>query len=200
MFGTLSIDENSDYDKIQALLNDCIVLQRMQELLKELIYELSSEEKMKVQLQSRFPGFYTGVDTDWTQVQNALRWAATLRNMIRQYQPGSVFIERLCTEPVFADFCMSESEKLSSAIANLEPELTWFETCFDKTQDLRSLRLDALEDRCNACANGLAQLEEWLDLRTVREECCKIGLASYMQCIEKESITVTVAHIISPGS
>ena len=189
MFGALSIDENSNYDKLQALLSDCIDLQSIQELLKKLIHELLSEEKKKAQLQSRFPGFYTGVDTDWTQVQNALRWAATLRNMIRQYQPGSVVIERLCTEPGFADFCMSESEKLSSAIGNLEPELTWFENCFDKTQDLRSLRLDALEDRCNACANGLARLEEWLDLRTVREECCKIGLESYMQCIEKESIS-----------
>ena len=188
-FGTLRIDENSDYVKIQALVNDCIVLQQIQELLKKLIFELSSEEKMKAQLQLRFPGVYTGVDTDWTQVQKALQWAATLRNLIRQYQPGPLFIERLCTVPDFADFCMSESEKLSSAIANLEPELTWFEQCFDKTQGLRSLRLDALEDRSNACANGLAQLEEWLDLRAVREECCKIGLESYIQCIEKESIS-----------
>ena len=188
IFGSLSPDENSDYEKLQHLLSDYAVLRRIWELLGKLSINLEAEEREQEQLKTRFPSFYVGADTAWSDVQSALRWASFLRSLIKQYQPGSAFVERICTSPDFADICLASAEKLSESVSSLEPELSWFEACFEPSQALRELRLDALGDRAQACANELSMLDEWIELRTVRDDCCHIGLESYMRCIESETI------------
>ena len=155
-----------------------------------------AESRGALALRARFGPFYSGAETDWKTLLDALRWTQSLRALFPD-------------EPIPPDFASLVSKGDSSALADIAAQrpvtaarrvaLAKVESALEQLFPIERLQaeghalpaapLAAFADWLRARSDRLPDLERWLDLQNLRAECERAGLLSFFE---------TVAHHLTP--
>ena len=184
-FGNLLVDENSDFLKLEkylmvygALINSTQILQVM----KDTALQLKESENTLI---AHYQFLYKGWDTEWGVIRSSLTWASRFRRQTEMLKLNDEFIEVICSGKISSELLMNIVSQLEETIADLKNEFLWFIGLFENQSYFKLLNFPALQDCLENCLNGLSLLEEWIDFRTVREECKSEGLDDYIAKIEE---------------
>ncbi|OQB13036.1 MAG: hypothetical protein BWY15_02000 [Firmicutes bacterium ADurb.Bin193] len=179
---------NTDFNDIQIAISifDKIRLCRIK--LKDITSILEQIDSSESRLKKLFDHLYKGVQTDWEYIRNALVWAREFREIVRRHKINQTFIESVCTDQQIVLSCSEFENRLCEKYNAIQQRFEWYVKLFDDDQQFKFVNLLDLVERIKRCLNGHALLEEWIDYRSARESCAKIGLEDYINQIESINI------------
>lgn len=192
-FGALYQAEKTDFDKLKmALKAYSLMLSCIHELEALKSYTLWSDEKEAL-LKEHYEALYFGIDTDWRKIREALKWASNLRSAISGIDGyGIAFLQQICTSDEKIKLCDIYAIQLQNMLIEFNSDFDWFIGLFEKPEIWHSIPMLELVEKVTACASNLAALEEWIDFRTIRSQCYKLGLEEYIKQIEVQHIEAAV--------
>lgn len=145
-------------------------------------------ESNDIRLKTHYEGLYSGIQTDWGNVLDALNWASGFRKLSEKYGLNRAFLESICKDREIVNKCNGFSEDIKALKKQIDIEFSWFIVLFEDQQALRTSSFSKLYERIERCQNGLASLEEWIDFRTAEENCVSEGLEDYVAKIKEMQI------------
>lgn len=185
IFGPLYQGKNTDFTELERLLDAYAHMQTCIEHLHELRSLIQQSKGKESQLQQHYGSLYSGLDTDWDTVQHALDWTKNFSETIEQSNGyGEAFFRNICNYDDKVEQCKLYSVQIKETLADIDPELSWFQNLFQIPDQWTAMPLSELTARLHRCANDLAALEEWIDFRTARSQCYELGLEDYIRQIE----------------
>jgi len=166
------------YEKALDLLNDLKVYH------EKLDYVLSQEDDMLL----LYEDYFHNENTDWNEIEKAVRFAGELRKVIDGDCVPEIFVERICRGDKTVLSVKGTLLKLTSLYDSVSPQLNWFFSLFEEPESFKDLSFVELSTKLLACKDNKHLLEEWIDYRNVREKCRTAGLSSYLQQVEENEI------------
>jgi superfamily I DNA and/or RNA helicase len=79
-------------------------------------------------------------------------------------------------------------DELSSAEDEMIPHFNFFSGLFDNSLSFKDDSIERLAHRVRKCRDGMKLLEEWIDYRSIREQCREVGLSEFMENVEKNGL------------
>ncbi len=182
-------DEETDFDSLKKHITAFDAIIRTKDMIDELQSIVEKTEELEEQLKGHYHQQYSGIETDWESVRISLAWA----NLFAYHMDGllsenELFVTRLSDDQVMAENCGNLANNLSASWELTIDDFTWFSELFESDQDFKNMPLPALTERLNACCEHLAALEEWNDYKSIKKECCEIGLDSYMEVLDNHNL------------
>jgi len=162
----------------EATMGDLIVLDRIQEIKKTVEVNLS-------QLQDKFGFMFEEMDTDWGCVISSLNYAAKFNEVCKAYSLSREYINGVCSNKDVALWASEYSNKLSTQHTDIKSDFTWFSNLFDNGEEMYNTSIYTLLDNTEKCLNNLTLLEEWIDFRSVRQQCREVGLTEFIEKVEQ---------------
>lgn len=157
-------------------------LQRFQEITEAV-------DQKKIELENMYCYLYKGLDTDWSHILNSLIWTKKFKKLATEFQFSADYVNTICSN----ENAIAESKKLGNILHqqldDFHDEWEWFVALFSDKHELLKLEYPALLDRIILCANGIHELEEWLDFRKCKDEFKEKGLADFIRELEEKSIS-----------
>ncbi|WP_196599317.1 DUF4011 domain-containing protein [Pectinatus frisingensis] len=167
------------------------------ELLSEyqkIVYDLQTSE---VDLKQTYGYMFSGLGTNWTDIIEAINWTETFIQLWKNSGNDIIttnFLKKICTlgdgtsDRTVLDFCRTCVDDMETAREQIDPLIDWLDQFFDDGYKIRTMNVFAAYDRLERCHDNLAGLEEWIDFRTARENCKKIGLTEFINTILENNI------------
>ncbi|MBR7032957.1 MAG: DUF4011 domain-containing protein [Clostridia bacterium] len=181
-------DESSDYGRVELDLKLFSLLTQLGNNFVVLEEKLVSFNANESALQDHYQFLYNGIFTDWTSVSTAWKWAKKFRESIITNEPSQSFVKQVCSSEEYAASCVDLRHELTEIDFTIRKEIEWFTNLFNDPEVFNELNLRELYDRLDGCMTGMALLEEWIDFRTARENCCAEGLGEAVSAIENDNI------------
>lgn len=169
------------YCSYDSLISDLDLLISLNVLSEELI-------KQKDFIYKLYNDYYSGVDTDWEKLIEALEYTVKLKHLIVQYNLPESFIKSICEEKDNILYCHDESLIMSKRYDSLRNSIAWFVSLFNNGEDFYGYNIHDLENRMSLCKDKKYLLEEWVDYCSTREKCNKAGLGEYISKVEELGI------------
>lgn len=189
VFGELYQAEKTDFDRLKRFLDAYALMQTCLESLDTLRNCVAQHEEKESVLRQHYESLYCGLETDWSTVRDALDWATEFYQAVcRNKGFGNTFLRYICTSDEKIELCRTYSEQIRQKLDNITPDFDWFLQLFQTPDEWRNMSIPDLTIRLSGCMSNLAALEEWIDFRTVRSQCCELGLEEYIGQIETQSI------------
>ncbi len=182
-------DELTDFGSLRehAAAFDSIV--KINKLISELQEIIERNNKEEENLKAHFNQFYSGIETDWGKVRISLEWTGTFASVMGELVPkNAAFIERLSSDQNLAGKCGTYASKLKEYYQATSEDYKWFIGLFENSHEFDQMRLPVIADRLSACAGNFSALEEWIDFKHIRKQCCDNGLGEYIEALEEENI------------
>ena len=136
-----------------------------------------------------FGALFTGPETDWRKILNALRWVQEVRAHLGE--PASAFFtNRLGIAPLIDEDWVS----LEAVVANIDELLGHLERCFsaDGFRSNETMLYNASLESISAWADGLLesmdQLQAWIDYQRLAKEAASAGLTSFFREVRQRKI------------
>ena len=189
-FPTLNDGEKTDFDAVQKAMDAYGLITKCLQLLKQLGEIAESSTMKEAELRSHYEFLYNGMSTDWHAVRSALYWAKKFRDQAAAFSCGKEYLTAVCSDSETIRKNEEYSKKILDALTDMNTEFSWYAKLFESDEELMATKMSALDDRVTACVNGLSLLEEWLDFRAARKECCDQGIGDYVKKIEDLQIPV----------
>ncbi len=164
--------------QFENIMTDIILLSRIQEI--EAIVENHSAE-----LQVKFDFEFKGIGTEWEKVISSLEYANKFKSLSNEYELSKNYINDVCYEKSLSQWTIKYSEKLKNQDANLKSDFAWFADLFDNGERLYCTSIYELLSRIEKSINNLYLLEEWIDFRSIRQQCRGIGLSEFVEKVEQ---------------
>ncbi len=171
--------DNASFDDVLADLTE---LAQLQSLYRDI-------EERKQSISERYDSYYTGVQTDWDKVFDALMYAKELKDFIEKTHLPDDFIEKICNDSKVVLYCKTSSIHLINLKDKIQPNINWVLELFDESEQLKNYYLEDLSDRLIKCKNKKHLLEEWVDYCSNRRKCEEQGLLPYILEIEEREIS-----------
>ena len=185
VFGELYQEDATDFDELRRFLNTYTLMQTCLGNLNSLRISTARSEAQTPVLHQHYGSLYSGLETDWNTVRNALDWAVAFCNAMDGSDGyGESFLHYICTSGEKIALCKTYSDQIKQRLTAIDPDFEWFLEFFQSPDKWRNMPLPELANRLAECANNLAALEEWIDFRTVRSQCYELGLEEYIHQIE----------------
>ena len=192
LFGTHFDGEHTDLSAIHQSITLYTSLDLGLMTLQSLKNMTKAIEANDMRLKRHYEGLYSGIQTDWVQVTEALNWASGFRKLSEKYGLNRAFLENICKEREKVARCVDFLTKIKELTLEINTEFDWFVSLFDDQQALFTASLSTLYERISRCQNGLASLEEWIDFRTAQENCVAEGLEDYVAKIKEMQIETSL--------
>ncbi len=186
-FGSGGLDENTDYAAMKETLKAFTIILDLQKTLNELKEMLRVEKEKEDDLSSLFGSYYKGIDTDWSAIEKAYAWASVFKSSCFLYRPDTGFVQRVCTDPSFWDVCLAKRDELKEIYGSISDLARWFSSLF-LTKNYDRCSLEELDRQITELDDNVLMLEEWIDYRTIVDQCSKTPLKSYMQTLSESDI------------
>ena len=154
------------YADIPALLRHRTAMQEEQRWLEE----------HRSACQEALAEAYRGADSDWAAIEKSLDTADRLTALFGAQVPERII--GLFGDPALAAEAFAGTEELTALIGETAPKLAAFEAQFNGG-DFEARALCHVADHYDACVNGFAELNKWIDYAETREECDRMGLADF---------------------
>ena len=192
MFGELYQAENTDFDELKRLLDAYGLMHICLESLDNLRITVAHNEEKESSLRQLYETLYSGLETDWDMVRKALDWASIFYKTIEGHDGyGESFLRYICTSDEKIGLCKTYSDQIRQELTAIWPDFKWFTKLFQSSDEWHDMPMFVLTERLTECMNNLAALEEWIDFRTVRNQCYDLGLKEYIHQIETLHIDST---------
>ena len=147
--------------------------------------ELSQQ---KDTIKELYKDYYNGVETNWEELTEALKFASELRNLSSQYNLPDSFIKNVCLDKDFISYCTDMHETIYKSREALNECIIWFTSLFTNEEDFYSINILDLSNRMSLCRDKKYLLEEWVDYCSIREKCNEAGLEEYVNKVEEQKI------------
>lgn len=188
LVGADVLTEDANYDELRTKFHNSSIIHKMLDQLSTLIDLFQIEEDKSDYLQSLFGKYYLGINTDWDLVDKAMGWARTFKLKVNTFNPPADFVSRVCSDHSFWDLCEREKTVLEKYGTTILPLINWYSEMFDSSMSFSTMPFTTLFEHVQKCNDNIAKLEEWIDYRTIRDECSKTALRDYIPVIEEENI------------
>ncbi|SDJ82459.1 DUF4011 domain-containing protein [Paenibacillus naphthalenovorans] len=145
--------------------------------------------KESYNLKENFQSFFNGsIQTDWGSILGSLSWAGEFKKLHEKYLLPQNFIARICSDSSYVAEVSSYKKILKDSLNHIQKEWRWFANLFDNVEELQRTDLTSILLKISKCLNNISSLEEWIDFRSIRDECKKEGLSEYVQKVEELKI------------
>lgn len=189
IFGELYRAENTDFDELKRYLDSYALIQSCLEYLDNLKTAVTQIEAQDALLRQRYGSLYSGIETDWNIVRNAIDWVTEFRDVIDGKDGyGEAFLRCICSSDEKIELCRVYGNCIRQRMEGVAPDIDWFLNLFQASDEWRNMPVSALANRLTECKNHLAALEEWIDFRTARNQCRTLGLQDYVRQVELQQI------------
>lgn len=193
-FGNAIAGEKTDFEALSKLLKAYACITQSKEKLAQLLELTQTIESSDAELRDHFEFLYSGITTNWPSAQKSLYWARDFRSLCERYAVSKLFVEYVCTDVAKIAKCSEHLANLSSAVKDLDMDLTWYLKLFENREEIMRIPMPALYDRVQEGLSSLALLEEWIDFRNARTSCINEGLGDYVKKIAQ--LNIKVEHIV----
>src|SRR5665648_61905 len=162
----------------ETIMDDIIVLARIQEI-EQMVKENLS------QLQNNFEFMYEEMNTDWENVIFSLNYATKFNDLCKVCSLSCEYISSVCSDKNVASWAGRYSNELSTQHTDIKSDFTWFSNLFNNCEEMYNTSIYTLLDKTEKCLNNLTLLEEWIDFRSVRQQCREVGLSEFIEKVEQ---------------
>jgi very-short-patch-repair endonuclease len=164
--------------QFETITADIILLNRIQEI--EAIVESHLPE-----LQSNFEFMFDGMSTNWDKVLSSLDYANKFNSLCMEYSLAKGYISDVCCDKTITEWTIKYSEKLKEQDTDIKMDFCWFADLFDNGEELYDTSIYTILDRIEKSINNLSLLEEWIDFRSIRQQCREMGLSEFVEKVEQ---------------
>lgn len=184
-------DENTDFERIEHHINLYLTIKKTISLLDKLHDIAHKSSDMEYNLISHYSFLYNGLNTPWEEIRKSLTWSVSFRTLVEKYDLKNAYIEKICSNKDIVSQCETFEQKLTIIQNDMDIEFQWYLKLFDDPSTIKSIEFSKLREKIEHSVNSLFLLEEWIDFRNARKNCCEAGLSKYISKIEEERITPT---------
>lgn len=187
-FNCSVITEESDfsaYDKQLVTFASLVKAVKIIDKIITVFNYISSKEKVLIK---HYKFLYTGILSDWEEINEALKWAISFKECIAEIEVSELFIKKVCQGKEFIDICKQGKEAIENFKGDISREYNWFVSNFNEPKLFNSIELTELHNRLNTYLNSMFLLEEWIDFNTAKKDCINEGLGDFMNAIELHNI------------
>lgn len=149
--------------------------------LKDLNNQLA---RQKDKIRGFYKDFYNGLETNWDELIEALKYAAGLKELATQYSLPDSFVKAVCNDKNIISYCGDTSGKISALRDSASEYIDWFASLFNNEEDFYQTNILDLSRRMSLCRDKKYLLEEWVDYCSNREKCDKLGLGTFIKQVE----------------
>lgn len=158
-------------------MNNLNKLIKIQEIKKNVVLNYRT-------LEVNYDRFFNGIETDWDKVISILGWTNEFKTLCKKYELSNAFIEKVCNCDSSIIYAKDAFKNISGKYQKMKDNLNWFINLFDEKEELLNINLFKLLTRTENCLNNIAQLEEWIDFRSIRKLCNEEGLSDFIDKIQ----------------
>jgi len=169
----------------ETIMDDITVLDKIQEIEQQVQEDLS-------QFENDFEYMFDGMNTDWGKVIFSLNYAARFKDLCKTYLLSSEYIYSVCNDKNIALWARTYSYELSTLHSDLKADFDWFSNLFDNGEEMYNTRIYTILDNTEKCFDNLTLLEEWIDFRSVRQQCREVGLTEFVEKVEHLGIQPSI--------
>ena len=190
LFGEGVVSEDSDYSSIEKQVAAYNAINSALSTIDKMIdihREIGDKEGL---LQEHYKFLYDGILSNWDLIRKSLDWAISFKNQISKLSVSETFIKSVCQGGEFIQLCKVSKEKIEDLKRNISSDYIWFVSNFDNSEIFDDITFINLQERLNACMNGLSLLEEWIDYNSARTKCIDGGLGDFIRVVEEHNIPV----------
>lgn len=87
------------------------------------------------------------------------------------------------------ELCGKCANDMETSVGKIKSLIDWLDQFFDDEYKIKTMNVFAAYDRLEKCCDNLVGLEEWIDFRTVKKKCEKVGLTEFVNIVVKENIS-----------
>lgn len=164
--------------QFETIMTDIILLNRIQEI------EATVESHLS-ELESKFDFTFKGMNTNWDKVLSSLEYANKFKSLCKDYLLSEGYISDICCDKSISEWTIKYSEKLKEQDKDSKMDFCWFADLFDNGEELYCASIYEILDRIEKSINNLSLLEEWIDFRSIRQQCREIGLFEFVEKVEQ---------------
>jgi|GEM_PF-246447 len=164
--------------QFETIMTDIILLNRIQEI-------EASVENHFAELESKFDFEFKGMNTNWDNVLLSLNYAIKFINLSNDYSLSKEYIEVVSSNKIIAEWAIKYSNKLKEQEIDIKADFCWFSDLFDNGDEFYSTILYKMLDKIEKSINNLSLLEEWIDFRSIRQQCRETGLSEFVEKVEQ---------------
>lgn len=73
------------------------------------------------------------------------------------------------------ELCGKCANDMETSVGKIKSLIDWLDQFFDDEYKIKTMNVFAAYDRLEKCCDNLVGLEEWIDFRTVKKKCEKVG-------------------------
>lgn len=180
--------------KYQTLMNMRFTSCDYETAISDLDYVISMNDlndkllQQKDTIKGLYKDYYHGVETNWEELTEALKYASELRNLASEYNLQDSIIKNVCIDKETISYCADMYDSLYENRVVLDEYIKWFSSLFNNEEDFYSSYIQDLSDRMSLCKDKKFLLEEWVDYCSNREKCNEAGLGEYINKVEELKI------------
>ena len=100
--------------------------------LKDLKNQLA---RQKDKIRGFYKDFYNGLETNWDELIEALKYAAGLKELATQYSLPDSFVKAVCNDKNIISYCGDTSGKISALRDSASEYIDWFASLFNNEED-----------------------------------------------------------------
>ena len=144
--------------------------------------------RQKDVIRGLYKDYYNGLETNWDELIEALKYAAGLKELATQYSLSDSFVKAVCNDKNVIFYCSNTSCKISALRDSVSEYIEWFASLFTNEEDFYQTNIFDLSKRMSLCRDKKYLLEEWVDYCSSREKCNKLGIGSFVKQVEELEI------------
>jgi hypothetical protein len=143
------------------------------------------------ELLNHFGHFFSGFDTDWESVIEALGWTQRVRNLFGSAWPPARFIGHVSGLETVDHQSKAEWSKLKPMLDDLWRGLDYVVALFEPgsllldKHTLEEASINDLMGWLDERVHSVGRLEEWIDCKHTRDECVSGGLEGYLEDLDR---------------
>lgn len=183
---------DTDFDAVDLEVKKYCEINKIIEALTQIKVILKNLEKKDSELRAIIKERYSGIETNWDEIRNALSWVEEFREALSTYDDkidlSDYFVVNTCSKLEYKKYITELYEPLDEYIEDYKDSIIWFSNLFENNEEIRALTFDKFKARLNDCGNDFEGLENWIDYSSTRKKIMGLGLTEYLNIIEYKPI------------
>ena len=182
----------TDFDAIDLEVNKYYEINKIIEALTQIKVILKNLEKKDSELRAIIKERYSGIETNWDEIRNALYWVEEFREALSTYDDkidlSDYFVANTCSKSDYKKHITELYESLNEYIEEYKDSIIWFSNLFENNEEILAMTFNKFKARLNDCGNDFEGLENWIDYSSTRKKIMGLGLTEYLNIIEYKPI------------
>lgn len=184
-------DISDSYKSVKKCSNKKVLLVNLIKDIKMLDSIQSFDKKLECEsdeLSEKFNYKYKKLETNWQEILDLLKDVEELNLLKINFGFSDEFLHKIASDADFKSELNSLCTSFEDRMNEFSASFNWYLNLFDDKNEFTYVSLYKLLDRLEKSLSDLTLLEEWIDFRSIREECKQIGLGEFIEKVEELKI------------